>query len=179
MTGESESWWVWCLETEASDKLEAEACSKLEGEKALTSRKLTYIQRQEICLTSRVEDYVNTKAEASSKFKGIPGLQWNGTGKKPTVLHGRNSRGRRRPNVKSYLDTDLEKTAFKFEIQTNMHTQEHAYIPEKKPFPLTNDAKKERKKRKKAVFCQPERMIYNTKEKFPSNHHRSREKVLA
>ena len=179
MTGESESWWVWCLETEASDKLEAEACSKLEGEKAVTSRKVTYIQRQEICLTSRVEDYMNTKSEASSKLKGIPGLQWNGTGKKPTVLHGRNSRGRRRPNVKSYLDTDLEKTAFKFEIQTNMHTQENAYVPEKKPITLTNDAKKERKKRKKAVFCQPERMIYNTKEKFPSNHHRSREKVLA
>ena len=184
MTGESESWWVWCLETEASDKLEAEASSKLEGEKAVNSRKLTYIQRQEICLTSRVEDYVNTKAEASSKFKGIPGLQWNGTGKKPTVLHGRNSRGRRRPKAKSYLDTDLEKTAFKFEIQTNMHTQEHAYVPEKKPSPLTKNAKTKRKSARKRVFCsakQPQWMNNNntsTEYTKPSKHQRSQKKVL-
>ena len=105
MQGESESWYVWCLEVEASDKLE--------DKKAMNSRKFKYRQPQKIFLAPRVEDYVNAKAEASSKLKGIPGLQWNGTGKKPTVLHGHKSRGRRRPKAKLCLDTDLEKTSFK------------------------------------------------------------------
>ena len=170
MPGESESWWDWCLEAEAS--------SKLEGEKAVASTKLTHRQQQGIFLASRVEDFINTNAEASSKLKGIPGSYWNGVGNEPTVLHGRNSRGRRRPKAQSYLDTDLEKTAFKFEMQRNMHKQEPAYVPEKKPSPLTKNAKTKRKRARKRVFClaqQPEWMITDNS---PSKHHRSQEKVI-
>ena len=93
--------------------MEAEASSKSEGEKAVNSTNITYRQHQEICLAYRVEDYVNTNAEANSKLKGIPGYHWNGVGNKPTVLHGHKSMGRRRPKAKLCLDTDLEKTSFK------------------------------------------------------------------
>ena len=109
--------------------MEVEASSKSEGEKAVNSTNITYRQHQEICLAYRVEDYVNTN---NSKLKGIPVYHWNGVGNKPTVLHAHKSRGRRQPKAKLCLDTDLEKTAFKFEIQTNMHKQEHAHVPEKK-----------------------------------------------
>ena len=176
MQGESESWWVWCLEAEAS--------SKVEGEKTVKYTKFTCRQPQEICLAPKIEGFVNTKAEASSKLKGIPGSEWNGLGNKPTVLYGRNSRSRRRPKAKSYLDTDLEKTAFKFEIKTNMHKKEPAYVPEKKPSSLTNNAKKERKNARKKVFYpaqRPERMVNNNSSAEytkPSKHHRSQEKVL-
>ena len=178
MKGESESWWDWCKEAEAS--------SKSEGEKAVNSTNITYRQHQEICLAYRVEDYVNTN---NSKLKGIPVYHWNGVGNKPTVLHGRISRGRRRP--KASVDKDLENTAFKFEMRTNILKQEPAcHVHEKKPFLLTKYAKKERKdatdkkyKRMK-VYChadRPERKSSNklyTKQKFPSKHSRSHKKVF-
>ena len=184
MQGESESWYVWCLEVEASDKLE--------DKKAMNSRKFKYRQPQKIFHAPRVEDYVNAKAEASSKLKGIPGLQWHGIGNRPTVLHGRISRGRRRP--KAPVDKDLENTAFKFEMRTNILKQEPAcHVHEKKPFLLTKYAKKERKdatdKKYKRVNVysnadRPERKSSNklsteyTKQKFPSKHSRSHKKVF-
>ena len=184
MQGESESWYVWCSEAEASDKLE--------DKKAMNSRKFKYRQPQKIFHAPRVEDYVNAKAEASSKLKGIPGLQWHGIGNRPTVLHGRISRGRRRP--KASVDKDLENTAFKFDMRTNIPKQEPAcHVHEKQPFLLTKYAKKERKdatdKKYKRVNVysnadRPERKSSNklsteyTKQKFPSKHSRSHKKVF-
>ena len=184
MQGESESWWVWCLEAEAMDKLE--------DKKAMNSKKFTYRQPQKICLAPKVEDYVNTKAEASSKLKGIPGSQWHGLGNRPTVLHGRISRGRRRP--KASVDKDLENTAFKFEMRTNILKQEPAcHVHEKKPYLLTKYTKKERKdatdkkNKRMKVYChadRPERKSSNklsteyTKQKFPSKHSSSHKKVF-
>ena len=131
------------------------------------------------CLEAEEEDNVNTEAETISKLKEIPGSQWNGLGKKPTVLHGRISKGRRRH--RATVDLDLEKTAFKFEIKINIQKHEPPHVPKKKLSILTKDVKKERNTIKKEVCRFAERhtekdtniaLTEYTRQEVPSNHGR-------
>ena len=125
------------------------------------------------CLEAEAE------AEAARKLEQIPGSQWNQVGNKPTVLHGRISRGRRRPKAKASVDKDLEKIAFRFGIKTNIQKPQPAHVPEKKLSALTKERKKERKATRKQVFCQAkgsEKKATNhsspeyTKQKVPSRN---------
>ena len=131
------------------------------------------------CLEAEKQDNVNTETETISKLKEIPGSQWNGRGKKPTVLHGRTSKGRRRH--RATVDLDLEKTAFKFEIKINTQKHEPPHVPKKKLSISTRDVKKERNTIKKQACRFAERhtekatnttLTEYTRPDFPSNHGR-------